>query len=92
MTLAIDHEEMEQMDREVATLFCTDASSGEEFIAIVRVLKGHIGVTLSLLADGDVAVFFTREDCGAFARAIAEALSMADGSAMSAEQEDSKLA
>jgi hypothetical protein len=60
--------------QEIATVRFTDAESGKEDLAIVRVTAQYIGLGLSREEDGDVEVFLSGETCRTLIAALQQAL------------------
>ncbi len=61
-------------DDEIAAIRFTDGLTTEEAFANVRIMRDCIGLTLSLLHDGDVEVCLRVEDCEALVAALQRAL------------------
>lgn len=47
-----------------------DAVDGQQGVAIIRIVQGHIALTLSKQEDGDIEVTFLKQDCSALAHAL----------------------
>jgi len=59
---------------EIATINFRDADTGDDACAIVRVLQGCVGITLSLKHDGDIEVFMGRTDVEGLIAALQKAI------------------
>jgi len=58
---------------QVATFRFTDRDSGDEAMALVRVEDETIGLALSLSRDGDIEVFFGRQELEQLIEALQKA-------------------
>ena len=64
---------------DIATIRFSDAESGEDAVAIVRVGgKKQIALCLSLEENGDVEVFLRVEDCENLVKALEQAISVTE--------------